>query len=32
MRLDKHSLVQMATGKAAKEGLMFYKINDTGEF
>ena len=31
MRLHKPSLVQLATGQAAKEGSMFYKINDAGE-
>lgn len=28
MRLHKPTLVQLATGQAAKEGSMFYKIND----
>lgn len=31
MRLHKPTLVQLATGQAAKEGSMFYKINDAGE-
>ena len=32
MKYNKQALFQIASGKASKEGLMFYKVNDNGKF